>query len=216
MRRHSLFEKLLAFGFLTGALAFAMPGLTQAEPPPVSSAEPTVYAGLNEDLELIKEEDSVSVAPDREESVPVTSAVVFVMTGEDIRRSGATDLATILRRIPRMEVIRRATADFDVRIRDDNRVLANRLLLLVDGRSIANDAQDTMNRTLLPVALPEIRRIEVFNGPAAALYGFDAFDCVINIVTTSVTTMQGAILQLDGDRITSGGGRGDFRNQRAQ
>ena len=75
---------------------------------------------------------------------------------------------------------------------------ANKLLVMVDGRSVFNDAQGFFLWKMLPVTLPEIKRIEVLKGPASVVYGFNAFDGVINIITKSPEEMKGTTLQFGG------------------
>ena len=89
-------------------------------------------------------------------------------------------------------------ADFNVAARGDNQLRANKMLVLVDGRSIYLDTQGEVLWKNIPVTLPEIKRIEVLKGPAAALYGFNAFDGVINIITKSAAEMKGVTLQFGG------------------
>src|SRR6185295_15766743 len=89
-------------------------------------------------------------------------------------------------------------ADFNVSARGDNQLLANKMLVLVDGRSIFVDAQAIVYWKAIPVTLPEIKRIEVMKGPASAIYGFNAFDGVINIITKSPQEMKGTTLQFGG------------------
>ena len=88
--------------------------------------------------------------------------------------------------------------DFNVSVRGDNQPAANKLLVMVDGRSIYIDAQGVVFWKLLPVTLPEIKRIEVLKGPASAIYGFNAFDGIINIITKSPEEMRGTTLQFGG------------------
>jgi iron complex outermembrane receptor protein len=97
-----------------------------------------------------------------------------------------------------MEVMQVTGAEFNVSMRGDNQLNANKLLVLVDGRSIYLDVQGTINWKMLPVTLPEIKRIEVLKGPASAVYGFNAFDGVINIITKSPEEMRGNTLQFGG------------------
>ena len=70
--------------------------------------------------------------------------------------------------------------------------------MLVDGRSIYLDIQGEVFWKAIPVTLPEIKRIEVLKGPASALYGFNAFDGIINIITKSPEEMEGVTLQFGG------------------
>jgi len=154
---------------------------------------------ITEELKLLKEEDvSIAIGLGREQPISQAASNVYVITDEDIRQSGAIDLPTVLRRIPGMEVIQMTGADFDVSVRGDNQSRANKLLVLVDGRSIYLDIQGEVLWKTIPVTLPEIKKIEVLKGPASALYGFNAFDGVINIVTKSAEEMKGATLQFGG------------------
>ena len=149
------------------------------------------------ELELLKEE-TVSIASRYEQPISEAPSNVYVITDEDIRHSGATDLPTVLRRIPGIEVMQTAGADFNVSARGDNQLLANKMLVLVDGRSIYVDTQAVVYWKAIPVTLPEIKRIEVLKGPASAIYGFNAFDGVINIITKSPEEMKGTTLQFGG------------------
>lgn len=144
---------------------------------------PQPTPALLETLQLIKEEESVSTASHYE--LPITQAPsnVYVITDKDIRKFGAVDLQAVLRRIPRMGVMQMNEADFNVSVRGDNQTGADKLLVMVDGRSIFIDVQGTVFWKLLPVTLPEIKRIEVLMGPAWAILGFNAFNGVVNIIT---------------------------------
>jgi iron complex outermembrane receptor protein len=119
--------------------------------------------------ELIKEEETVSIASRHEQPISQAPANVYVITDEDIRHSGATDIPTLLRRIPGMEVMQTTGADFNVSVRGDNQLSANKLLVMVDGRSIYVDFQGQVYWKAIPVTLPEIKRIEVLKGPASVL-----------------------------------------------
>ena len=164
---------------------------------PVHADEP--QPGISEELELLKEEDvSIALGLGREQPISQAASNVYVITEEDIRHSGAIDLPTVLRRIPGIEVIQMTGAHFDVSMRGDNQSRANKLLVLVDGRSIYLDMQGEVLWKTIPVTLPEIKKIEVLKGPASALYGFNAFDGVINIITKSAEEMKGATLQFGG------------------
>src|SRR6186997_720755 len=147
-------------------IMFFIPPSTFAQVP---VADPT--EAPSETMELIKEEESVSIAARHEQPISEAPANVWVITDEDIRHSGAIDLPTILRRIPGMEVMQMTGADFDVSVRGDNQTLANKILVLVDGRSIYEDIQGQVWWKGIPVTLPEIKRIEVLKGPASVLYG---------------------------------------------
>lgn len=173
---------------------------TQAHdtPSPVAMAE---EAPASEELELLKEEETVSIATRHEQPISQAPSNVYVITDEDIRHSGATDIPTILRRVPGLDVMQVTGADFNVSARGDNQLFANKILVMVDGRSIYIDGQGLVFWKSLPITLPEIKRIEVLKGPASVVYGFNAFDGVINIITKSAQEMKGTTLQLGGGEL---------------
>src|SRR5438067_1965074 len=153
--------------------------------------------GIAEELLLLKEE-TVSIAARHEQPISEAPSNVYVITDEDIRQSGAPDIPTILRRIPGIEVMQMSGAEFNVSARGDNQTDANKMLVMVDGRSIYVDVQAVVFWKAIPVTLPEIKRIEVLIGPASVLYGFNAFDGIINIITKSPEEMRGTTLQFGG------------------
>lgn len=176
---------------LLGKMAFAQ---DLAGPPRVSS-----YVAENLVGELLYlQEETVVTAIRKEQPISQAPSNLYVLTDEDIRHSGATDLPTVLRRVPGLDVMQTSGADFNVSARGNNQTIANKLLVLVDGRPIFLDVQATVNWKLLPVTLPEIKRIEVLKGPAGAIYGFNAFDGVVNIITKSGAEMTGTTVQVGG------------------
>jgi iron complex outermembrane receptor protein len=165
------------------------------QPAPATSQE--FSPGVQDELRLLKEE-TVTTPIRHEQPISEAPSNVYVITDEDIRHSGAVDLPTLLRRVPGLEVMQMTGADFNVSARGDNQVFANKLLVLVDGRSIYVDVQGSVFWKTIPVTLPEIKRIEVVKGPIEALYGFNAFDGVINIITKSPDEIKGTTLQVGG------------------
>lgn len=155
---------------------------------------------LQEETLYLKEE-TVSIASRYEQPISRAPSDVYVITDEDIRNSGATDIPTLLRQIPGMEVMQTNAIDFNVSVRGNNQLLANKLLVLVDGRSIYIDQSGQVLWKFLPVVLTEIKRIEVLKGPASAVYGFNAFDGVVNIITKSPEEMRGTTMQFAGGQL---------------
>lgn len=189
-RRDSL-SALLATAFMASVVV-ATPDLSLSAEPPEGTP------GVSEELRLLKEEETVVTAIRREQPISQAPSNVYVITDEDIRQSGATDLPTLLRRIPGMEVMQVTGADFNVSARGDNQLGSNKLLVMVDGRSIYVDVQATVFWKMIPVTLPEIKRIEVVKGPTSALWGFNAFDGVVHIITKSPEEIKGTTLQFGG------------------
>jgi iron complex outermembrane receptor protein len=118
-------------------------------------------------------------------------ASIFVITGEDIRRSGATRLPEALRLAPNLEVARASASSYAISARGFNNTGDNKLLVLIDGRVVYTplfsgvfwDAQDVM--------LEDVERIEVISGPGAALWGANAVNGVINVITRRSSDTQG-------------------------
>lgn len=156
--------------------------------------------GSSDVFSLLKEE-SVSTALRREQPISQAPSNVYVITAEDIRHSGAVDVPTLLRRIPGIEVMQVTGAEFNVSARGNNQLFANKLLVLVDGRSVYIDVQGFVFWKGLPITLPEIKQIEVIKGPIAALYGFNAYDGVVNIITKAPEEMKGTTVQVGGGEI---------------
>ena len=157
---------------------------------------------IQEELEFLKEE-TVSIAAAHEQPISEAPSNVYVITDEDIRQSGAVDLPTVLRRIPGLEIIQMTGADFNVSMRGDNQMRANKLMVLIDGRSIYIDDQGSVLWKVIPITLPEIKRIEVLKGPASAIYGFNAFDGVINIITKNAEEIKGLTVQAGGGEFST-------------
>ncbi len=119
------------------------------------------------------------------------AASIFVITGEDIRRSGAIRLPEALRLAPNLEVARASASSYAISARGFNNTIDNKLLVLIDGRVVYTplfsgvfwDAQDVM--------LEDVERIEVISGPGAALWGANAVNGVINVITRRSSDTQG-------------------------
>ncbi len=162
---------------------------------------PRLPSSLPESLQTdvqFMEEETVSTAIRHAQPISEAPSNVYVITAEDIRQSGATDVPTILRRIPGMEVMQVTGADFNVSTRGANQLQANKLLVMVDGRSIYQDSQGFVLWKALPVTLPEIERIEVLIGPASVIYGFNAFDGIVHIFTKTPKDDLGTHFQVGG------------------
>jgi iron complex outermembrane receptor protein len=131
---------------------------------------------------------SVSKRPERLDQAP---AAVFVITADDIRRSGAENLPEALRLAPNLEVARINGYDYTISARGFNSVeAANKLLVLVDGRSVYSPLASTVFWENLDVPLDTVERIEVVSGPGGTLYGANAVNGVINIITKNAGAMQ--------------------------
>ena len=141
--------------------------------------------------ELMNVEVVVTSAALHEQPLSRTPAAVYVLGAEDIRRSGATSLPELLRLVPGVNVARLDSNRWAVSIRGFNGQFANKILVLVDGRSVYTPLFSGTLWDTLDVPLENIERIEVIRGPGAALWGANAVNGVINIITRSAADAQG-------------------------
>ncbi len=152
--------------------------------PATPAAPPTVAppAGPARGAEDTYEERVVTATLTAQSPLDSPNATT-VITAQDIRLSGLTNVAEMLRRAVGVDVMSLDNSDQQVGIRGFNRRLSNRVLVLIDGRSVYLDFIGVTLWSLLPVNPEEIERIEVIRGPGSALYGADAYSGVVNIIT---------------------------------
>jgi iron complex outermembrane receptor protein len=135
-----------------------------------------------------------------------TPAAVFVITQEDIRRSGATNIPEALRMAPGVEVARIDADHWSVAIRGFAGQFSKSLLVLIDGRSVYTPLFDGVYWDVQNVMLEDIERIEVIRGPGGTIWGANAVNGVINIITKSSKETQGALATLGGGNVDQGTG----------
>lgn len=135
----------------------------------------------------------------RSQKISEVASAAFVITQDDIRRSGATSIPEALRMAPGVQVARMGTDKWAISIRGFNGRLANKLQVLVDGRSVYNPLMAGVQWEQLDTLMEDIDRIEVIRGPSAAVWGANAVNGVINIITKKAAETQGLFL-------TAGGG----------
>lgn len=125
----------------------------------------------------------VESASRKSQAVSNTAAAVFVISAADIRRSGALTIPEVLQLAPGVEVARLSNNKFAVSIRGFNGRMANKLLVLVDGRSIYSSLYGGVIWEAENLPLEEINRIEVIRGSAGQAWGSNAVNGVVNIIT---------------------------------
>jgi iron complex outermembrane receptor protein len=121
---------------------------------------------------------------------------VFVIHQEDIRRSGAITLPEVLRLAPNLQVARADANQYAITARGFNSVLANKMLVLVDGRTIYSPLFSGVFWEVQDMVLDDVERIEVLSGAGGTLYGSNAVNGVINIITRSAAETTGALVKL--------------------
>lgn len=159
---------------------------------PQGAPVPQDLTGLS--LEQLAEIEVTSVSR-RPESLSQAAAAVYVITRDDIRRSGATSLPEVLRLAPNLQVQRVNSVDYAISARGFNGFeTSNKLLVLVDGRSIYSTLSSGVFWDAQGVMLEDIERIEVVSGPGGALYGSNAMNGVINIITRPARDTAGTLV----------------------
>lgn len=141
----------------------------------------------------------VTTVSRRSQKLTEVAAAIFVITQDDIRRSGATSIPDALRMAPGVQVERVATDKWAISIRGFNGLYANKLQVLMDGRSVYNPLFAGVNWEQQDTLMADIERIEVIRGPAATVWGANAVNGVINIITKKAADTQGTFF-------TAGGG----------
>ena len=175
--------------FRPAALAalFDVAGATSAFAQPLA---PHPYADLS--LEELANVVITSVAR-RPQALAAAAASVYLITGDDLRRSGVLTLPEALRLAPTLQVASTQCHEYAITARGFASNIANKLLVMIDGRTVYSplfsgvfwDAQD--------LVIDDIDRIEVISGPGGATWGTNAVNGVINIVTRSAADTQGVL-----------------------
>jgi len=137
----------------------------------------------------------VSTVSRTESTVGRSPAAVFVITNEMIRRSGAKCIPEVLRMAPGVQVARIDANKWAVTIRGFNGRCANKLLVQIDGRSIYTPLFAAVWWDVQDVVLEDVERIEVIRGPGATVWGANAVNGIINVITKRASDTQGAYVQ---------------------
>ncbi len=155
--------------------------------PPVTPAPPTPQGGPAGDIGAARTEDvfaeSIVTASKGAQSPLDAPSSTSVITEQDIRLSGITKIPELLRRLAGVDIMEVTGGQSEVSIRGFNQRLSNKTLVLVDGRSVYADILGATIWQTLSIGVEDIQRIEVVRGPGSALYGADAFNGVVNIIT---------------------------------
>lgn len=146
-------------------------------------------------LEQLAQMKVISVSKSAK-SVSSSAASIFVLTERDIHRSAVTTLPEALRLAPNLQVARIDARDYAITARGFNNRLSNKLLVLVDGRSVYSPLFSGVFWDTQDVMLEDLDRIEVVSGPGGTLWGANAVNGVVNIVTQSAAHTQGTLVSL--------------------
>jgi iron complex outermembrane receptor protein len=162
------------------------------------TAAPAAFAAQStEDLKKLSVEQLMDVeiysASRRLEPTQAVPSAIFVLTHEDIRRSRVTSIPDALRLVPGVQVGQVDANKYAVSIRGFNSREANKLLVLVDGRSVYDPLFSGMLWESQDLMLENVERIEVIRGPGGTLWGANAVNGVINIITKNARDTQGGL-----------------------
>ena len=186
-----------------------------------AAASPSPTAEAQEDnLKQLSIEElmriDVTIAARRAERIGATAAAVTVITGDDIRRSGVTTIAEALRLADGVHVARTGTGGWNITARGFNQGAANKLLVMIDGRTVYSSLFTGVFWNVIDYVLQDIERIEVIRGPGATLWGGNAVNGVVNIITRhsrSTTGIYATVSAGNEDRaivaLRYGGGSGE-------
>lgn len=148
----------------------------------------------------------ITSASKKEQRLAEVPAAAYVITQDDIRRSGMTTLPELLRLVPGVQVAQVNSNKWAVAIRGFNNLFADKVLVLVDGRTVYDRLNSGVFWESIDVPLDEIERIEVIRGPGGATWGANAVNGVISVVTKSAAETPGAAVTV---------GAGTFDGERA-
>lgn len=175
-------------------------------PGPARAADPAETGGDLAELSLADLMDiEVTSVSKKAERLTDAAAAITVITNDDIRRSGMTTVPEVLRLVPGVQVARVDANRWAISARGFNGAFSNKLLVMIDGRSVYTplfggtywDAQD--------YPLEDIERIEVIRGPGGTLWGANAVNGIINVITKKAADTQGGLLSGHAGNYESGG-----------
>ena len=143
----------------------------------------------------------VTSASKTAEPLSEAAAAIYVITRDDIARSGAMSIPEILRLAPNLEVFQLSPSNYVVTARGFNgdsqtESFSNKLLVLIDGRSVYSPLYSGVYWDAQDVMIQDIERVEVISGPGATLWGANAVNGVINIITRRTADTQGTLISL--------------------
>ncbi len=159
--------------------------------PPATS--PDASGLLNLSLQQLSDVEvtSVSKKAEKESQAP---AAIYVITQEDIRRSGLQSIPELLRMVPGLQVAQSGSNAWSISSRGFNGQFANDLLVMIDGRTVYTPIFSGVFWDMQNVMLEDVERIEVIRGPGATLWGANAVNGVINIITKNAKDTQGTLI----------------------
>jgi iron complex outermembrane recepter protein len=162
------------------------------------------------DLTALKIEDLMNVdvtsASKKEQKLSQVPAAIFVITKEDIHRSAASNVGDLLRMVPGLDVAQINASTWAISARGFNLQHSNKLLVLIDGRTVYTPTFSGVFWDSVDVPLDSIERIEVIRGPGATVWGENAVNGVIDIITKNARDTQSGYVTASGGTLVHGAG----------
>ena len=206
-----------ALGFVLASCLAALEFSLHSSPVQADADDRALLANALKQLSMEELLDmEVTSVSRRPEKLSSAAASIQVITADDIRRSGARSVPEALRLAPNLEVAQINSRDWAISARGFSARTANKLLVLIDGRTVYTPLFAGVFWEVQDVLLEDIDRIEVISGPGSTLWGANAVNGVINVVTKSAGNSQGTLITAGAGtelenfaRIRYGGSRGD-------
>lgn len=148
---------------------------------------------LDLDLESLMQ-IQVTSAGRKEQNLIDVPAAIYVINEDDIKNSAATSIPELLRMVPGLQVARINSSQWAITSRGFNGTFANKLLVQIDGRSVYTPSYSGVYWDVQNVVLEDVDRIEVIRGPGATLWGSNAVNGIINIITKQASDTQGGLV----------------------
>lgn len=162
----------------------AQNAISPADPAPANT--PTLEDLMNVEVTSVSR---------RDQRLAEVGSAISVLTAEDIRRSGATNIPDLLRLVPGVDVAQVDAHTWAISIRGYNDVFANKVLVVIDGRSVYSPLTSGVNWDQQDVPIEDISRIEVIRGAAGTIWGANAVNGVISITTKKATPGEGGLVR---------------------
>ena len=186
---------VIARGVRSRASLACLAGACALQPGTAAAAASPSLADLSlEDLSTLE----ITSVSRRTERLSDAAASVYVITAEAIRRSGASSLPQALHLAPNLQVAQIDANQYALSARGFNNAIGNKLLVLVDGRTVYTPFYSGVFWDQQDVLLADVERIEVISGPGATLWGANAVNGVINVITRSARDTRGTLASVEG------------------
>jgi len=181
---------------------------------PCRAQQPTKAEQEKGDLTQVSIESlmnmEVTTVSKREQKLSRTAAAIFVITQEDLARSGMTNIPDLLRMVPGVEVAQINSNTWAISARGLNERFSNELQVMLDGRIVYTPTFGGVYWDALDVPLENIERIEVIRGPGGTVWGSNAVNGVINVITKAASKTRGTMVVAGEGNVNQGFGTAQY------